>query len=174
MARQHGLTSDVVRHLTSSRELADYFEAVVGSGAPGTVAAEWVRGPVLADARVHGGRLRVPAAALAALIGLARNGTLTRPAAKTVFRRLADGATDPRAVAEREGLVRVDDRAALTAWVDAIIEAHPHEVARLRAGERRLMDFFVGRVLAISGGRADPIEARRVIADRSARGWGQL
>jgi Asp-tRNA(Asn)/Glu-tRNA(Gln) amidotransferase B subunit len=63
-------------------------------------------------------------------------------------------------------------RADIAAWIDVVFEAHPHEVARLRAGEHRLVDFFVGRVLAISGGRADPIDARRMIAERSASAWG--
>jgi Asp-tRNA(Asn)/Glu-tRNA(Gln) amidotransferase B subunit len=63
------------------------------------------------------------------------------------------------------------DPVALSAWIDAVFEAHPHEVARLRAGEQRLMDFFVGRVLVISGGRADPVDTRRMIAERSSAGW---
>lgn len=60
----------------------------------------------------------------------------------------------------------------MAAWIDVVFEAHPHEVARLHAGEHRLVDFFVGRVLAISGRRADPLEARRMIAERSASAWG--
>ncbi len=173
LADQYDLVPALAHQLTSSRELADYFETVVASGASGVVAAEWVRGALLADAHQHGGTLRVPAPTLAALIALVQDGTLTRPAAMTVFRRLAEGATDPHAVAEQEGLVRVGDREALTAWVDVIFAAHPAEVARLRSGERRLTDFFVGRVLAISGGRADPLGVRRIIAERSAREWGQ-
>ncbi|MDH3571579.1 MAG: hypothetical protein OER89_15515 [Gemmatimonadota bacterium] len=65
------------------------------------------------------------------------------------------------------------DPTALSAWIDAVFEAHPHEVARLRAGEQRPMDFVVGRVLMISGGRADPVATRRMIAGRLSPTWGE-
>jgi Asp-tRNA(Asn)/Glu-tRNA(Gln) amidotransferase B subunit len=61
----------------------------------------------------------------------------------------------------------------VSAWIDVVFEAHPHEVVRLRSGDRRLIDFFVGRVLAISGGRADPVDTRRMIAERSSAAWGE-
>jgi len=65
------------------------------------------------------------------------------------------------------------DPAALAAWIDAVFEAHPHEVARLRSGDQRPLDFVVGRVLMISGGRADPVATRRMIAERLSPTWGE-
>src|SRR5205807_2325005 len=97
--------------LTADRAVADYYEAVVhaGSGADAKVAANWVMTEVLADAKDHGDGLRVPAGALANLIGLVRGGTLSHQAAKRVFGEVADHGGEPRNVAEALGLIQVAD-----------------------------------------------------------------
>src|SRR5205807_44208 len=85
---------------TADRTVADYYEAVVhaGSGADAKVAANWVMTEVLADAKAHGDGLRVPAGALANLIGLVRGGTLSHQAAKRVFGEVAGHGGEPRNV----------------------------------------------------------------------------
>jgi Asp-tRNA(Asn)/Glu-tRNA(Gln) amidotransferase B subunit len=59
-------------------------------------------------------------------------------------------------VAERLGVIQVRDEGALAGWVDDVIAAHPDEVTRYRAGEGKLMGFFVGQVMKRSQGKADP------------------
>ena len=73
---------------------------------------------------------------------------------------------EPRAVAERLGLLQVRDADSLAAWVDAVVAAHPAEVARYRGGETKLMGFFVGQVMKRSGGKADPKGVQPVLQER--------
>jgi aspartyl-tRNA(Asn)/glutamyl-tRNA(Gln) amidotransferase subunit B len=155
--------------ITSEAGLAHYFEAVVGTGADPKVAANWVMGDVMTTYN-ETGAFPVTAERLAQLIGLVRDGTVSHQAAKRVYGELARSPKDePRAAAERLGLVQVSDQAALSSWVDEVIVAHPAEVARFRDGEDKLMGFFVGQVMKRSKGKADPKGVQPVLAERLKR-----
>ena len=70
-------------------------------------------------------------------------------------------------VAER-GLAQVSDEAALEAEVDAVIAAHPAEVAAYRGGKQGLMGFFVGQVMKRTGGQANPQLVNRLLREKLA------
>jgi aspartyl-tRNA(Asn)/glutamyl-tRNA(Gln) amidotransferase subunit B len=151
--------------LAAERPLADYFEAVVAAGAEPKAAANWVMGEGLSSYNAAG-RFDVLPSQLARLIGLVRDGVVSRQAAKRVYAELESSGDDPRAVAERLGLLQVGDTDALGRWVDEVIAAHPAEAARYRGGETKLMGFFVGQVMKRSGGKADPKAVQPVLQQR--------
>ena len=158
--------------LTADRSVADYYEAVVRAGAEAKTAANWVMTEVLADAKDHGDALRVPAGALANLIGLVRGGTLSHQAAKRVFGEVAEHGGEPRNVAEALGVVQVADTGVLAGWVSEVLAAHPAEVARYKNGETKLQPFFVGQVMKVSRGKADPKLVQRVLEEKLATAGG--
>jgi len=84
------------------------------------------------------------------------DGTLSHQAAKKVYVEMTTSGQEAAAVADRLGLVQVRDEAALGAWVDAVLAAHPTEVARYRAGETKMLGFLTGQVMKASRGKADP------------------
>jgi len=153
---QYGLPRQDAAVLTHTRAVADYYEGVVHAGADPKPAANWVMGEALADAKDHGEALRVPAGSLAELIALVKGGTLSHQAAKKVYAEVAAKGGDPRVVAEALGLIQVVDAGALATWVDQVLAASPAEVARFKAGEAKLLAFFVGQVMKASKGKADP------------------
>ncbi len=153
------------RVITSEVPLAEYFEAVVGTGVEAKTAANWVMGDVMTSFN-QTGQFPVSPARLAALVGLVRDGVVSHQAAKRVYAELGDSQDEPRAVAERLGLVQVSDQDALGRWVDEVLAAHPGEVARFRAGEAKLMGFFVGQVMKKSQGKADPKGVQPVLAEK--------
>jgi aspartyl-tRNA(Asn)/glutamyl-tRNA(Gln) amidotransferase subunit B len=140
--------------LTAERPIADYFEAVVAAGAEPKAAADWVLETAIAGWNGTGA-FTVAAARCAALLALVKDGTISKQAAKQVWSELEQGTDAPKAVAERLGLVQVRDAGALAGWVDEVIAACPGEVARYRAGEAKLIGFFVGQVMKKSQGKAD-------------------
>jgi len=154
--------------LTADRAVADYYEAVVhaGSGADAKVAANWVMTEVLADAKDHGDGLRVQPGALANLIGLVRGSTLSHQAAKRVFSEVAEHGGEPRNVAEALGLIQVADTGVVAGWVSEVLGAQPAEVERYHKGETKLLQFFVGQVMKVSRGKADPKLAQRVLEEK--------
>jgi aspartyl-tRNA(Asn)/glutamyl-tRNA(Gln) amidotransferase subunit B len=163
---QYGLPQQDAAVLTAGRGVADYYEGVVHAGAEAKAAANWVMGEVLADAKDHAEALRVPAASLAQLIGLVKGGTLSHQAAKRVFGELANRGGDPRTIAEALGVIQVADSNVVAGWVAEVLGAHPTEAARYKTGETKLMAFFVGQVMKVSKGKADPKLAQRVLEER--------
>ncbi|HEX2188483.1 MAG TPA: Asp-tRNA(Asn)/Glu-tRNA(Gln) amidotransferase subunit GatB [Longimicrobiaceae bacterium] len=166
--RDHGLDPKHAEAVTATRELADYYEAVARRTDP-REAAVWVLGDFLAAVNTAGcdlDRFPVRPADLAELIELLAAGILTRPAAKRVLARMAETGKPPAQVVGEEGLHRTGDATELEGWADEAVRGHPEEAARWRAGETRLLDFFVGEVVRLSGGRADPHEARAAVTAR--------
>jgi len=152
----YGLPAYDARVLTGEVELAEYYESVVGAGVEPKTAANWVMGDVMTTFN-QTGAFPVDAGRLAGLVRLVREGVVSHQAAKRVYTELAERPGDePKAVAERLGLVQVSDAGALGGWVDEVLAAHPAEVARYRGGETKLMGFFVGQVMKRSQGKADP------------------
>jgi len=162
----HALSATDARVITAEARLAHYFESVVDAGADPKTAANWVMGEVMTTYN-ESGSFPVSARRLAELIGLVREGVLSRQAAKRVYSELAQSSEqDPRAAAARLGLVQVSDQGALSGWVDEVIAAHPGEVARFRSGEAKLMAFFVGQVMKRSQGKADPKGVQPVLTEK--------
>jgi aspartyl-tRNA(Asn)/glutamyl-tRNA(Gln) amidotransferase subunit B len=154
------------RVLTGDAALADYYEAVVATGVEPKVTANWVMGDVMTSYN-ETGAFPVEAPRLAVLIGLVRQGVVSHQAAKRVYAELARSPREePRAAAERLGLLQVSDQGALAGWVDDVLSEHPAEVARYRGGETKLMGFFVGQVMKRSRGKADPKGVQPVLQEK--------
>ena len=137
-----------------------------GAGVEPKTAANWVMGDVMTTFN-ETGAFPVEAGRLAGLVTLVRDGVVSHQAAKRVYTELAQRPGDePKAVAERLGLVQVSDQGALAGWVDEVLAAHPAEVARYRGGETKLMGFFVGQVMKRSKGKADPKGVQPVLQEK--------
>jgi aspartyl-tRNA(Asn)/glutamyl-tRNA(Gln) amidotransferase subunit B len=154
--------------LASERVIADYFESVVQAGAPPKPAAHWVMHEAMTGYNASG-RFSVPSADLAGLIALVEQGILSHQASKKVYAELVAASGDPRAVAERLGLVQVRDEGELARWVAEVLAAHPKEVERYRGGETKLLAFFTGQVMKRSQGKADPKGVQPVLQKQLAR-----
>jgi aspartyl-tRNA(Asn)/glutamyl-tRNA(Gln) amidotransferase subunit B len=161
----HGLSAYDAAVLTSERVIADYFELVVEAGADPKAAANWILGEGMTGYNELG-RFSVEPANLAALIALVRDAIVSHQAAKKVYLDMASTGGQPRAVAERLGLLQVRDEAALVRWVDEVLAANPREVERFRAGETKLLGFLTGQVMKASQGKADPKGVQPVLLRR--------
>jgi aspartyl-tRNA(Asn)/glutamyl-tRNA(Gln) amidotransferase subunit B len=166
---EHGLSTKHAELLTATRPLADYYEEVVRSGVESQEAANWVMGDVLAAVNASACAIEefpVRPAALAELLAVLSAETITRPVARQVFARMARTGKGARAIVEEEGLAQVRDDDALARWVDEVVAASPGEVERFRGGDAKLMGFFVGKVMKLSGGKADPKQVNAMLRER--------
>jgi aspartyl-tRNA(Asn)/glutamyl-tRNA(Gln) amidotransferase subunit B len=166
-----GLTRPHAEQLTASREIADYYEQVVGAGAQPADAASWVMGEVLASAntgRVSLSAFPVRPTALAGLLELQRSGEISRPIARQVFATMIVSGRLAAEIVAEEGLAQVRDLSALEAWVDEVLDGNADAIARFRGGEAKLMGFFVGQVMKLSGGSADPKEVSMLLRKKLA------
>ncbi|MGQ0538323.1 MAG: Asp-tRNA(Asn)/Glu-tRNA(Gln) amidotransferase subunit GatB [Gemmatimonadaceae bacterium] len=156
--------------LTSSRALADYYEAVLAAHNDARAAATWVVGDVLAalkDAAVGIAEFPVRPEALAELVALVGSGRVSRNAAKQIFAIMRTTRDSALKIAEREVLVQVSDDAVLAQWIDEVWSEHADEAHRFAAGDKKLLGVLVGLVMKKSGGRADPRRVNQMLASRS-------
>jgi aspartyl-tRNA(Asn)/glutamyl-tRNA(Gln) amidotransferase subunit B len=165
--------------LVGSAGLADYAEAAVAAGAPGSGrdVTNWVTGDLLGFMKESGaapGDLALAPAGLAELVRLVGDGTLSRPLAKEVLAAALTGAGggSPAAIVAERGLAQVSDEGELTAVVRAVLDAHPAEVQRYRGGEdkdrKKLRGFFMGKVMAETKGRGNPQVFNRLLDEALA------
>lgn len=155
--------------LTASPRVAEYYESVARAHGDAKAAANWVMGEVLAQLKSAGqdiSTFRVRPADLAQLLDLVSGGVVSHTAAKQVFLRMVATGDPPAQLAEREGLIRVDDDAQLAAWLDEVIADLPAEAERYRKGESRLQGVLIGAAMKKSKGRADPKKLNQLLAAR--------
>ncbi len=157
--------------LTAARDVADYFEAVAAAAGDGKASANWVMGEVLAALNASGGAIGgfpVGATRLGSLIALVKGGAVSSTAAKAIFQTMLTDGAEPKAIADRDGLLQVGDDGALEAWIAEVWAEHPDEAARFAAGEKKLQGVLVGLVMKKSKGRADPKKVNQLLGARSA------
>ncbi|MBW3554169.1 MAG: Asp-tRNA(Asn)/Glu-tRNA(Gln) amidotransferase subunit GatB [Gemmatimonadetes bacterium] len=155
--------------LTSSRDLADYFEATAAAAGDPKAASNWIMTDVLSwlnERDAPGGHFPVSPEALAELIAVVGEGALSRGMGRRVLDRMAETGRPAREIVEAEGLTQVSDSVRLGRWVEEVIAAHPDQARRFREGEEKLMGFFIGQVMQKSGGRADPRKLADVLRER--------
>ncbi|MEO6525611.1 MAG: Asp-tRNA(Asn)/Glu-tRNA(Gln) amidotransferase subunit GatB [Gemmatimonadaceae bacterium] len=158
-----------VEVLTSNPRIADYYESVARSHGDPKAAANWVMGEVLATLKTSGddiARFRVRPADLASLLNLVKDGVVSHTAAKQIFARMLATGDPPAQIAERDGLVKVDDDGQLAAWLDEVIAENPAEAERYRNGEKKLQGVLIGAVMKKSKGRADPKKLNQLLTSR--------
>jgi aspartyl-tRNA(Asn)/glutamyl-tRNA(Gln) amidotransferase subunit B len=147
------------RILTQSVELGRYFEAVAAACRNAKAASNWIMGELTRKMNEEGidiTAVPLEAARLAGLIQLVDSGTISGPIAKDVFEKMyASGRTAADIVAA-EGLARIDDEVAVTAAIQAVLDAHPGPVAQYRAGKQQTFGFLVGQVMKAMKGKANP------------------
>jgi aspartyl-tRNA(Asn)/glutamyl-tRNA(Gln) amidotransferase subunit B len=153
--------------LTSSRELADYYEAMLAEKVDAKLAANWVMGDLAALMNKEGLDITqspVSAQQLAQLIARISDNTLSGTLAKKVFEYLWNGDGESvDAIIEAKGLKQISDSGALEQIIDDIMAANPQQVEQFRAGKDKLMGFFVGQAMKASKGQANPAQLNELL-----------
>ena len=93
---------------------------------------------------------------LSKLINLIKDGIISGKIAKTVFELMASGDKDPQKIVKEKGLEQESDPKALESLIDKVITENPDKVKDYKSGKEKLFGFFVGQVMKVSGGKANP------------------
>ena len=154
----YGLSREAADKLTSTKQVADFFEEVAEAFDPG-LAATWVADELLGELNyrdMHVTDVEGRLDEVTRLVELVATDEITaKNARETVLRGMLDGGEDPDTIVEREGLGKTGDDEVADAVRDAI-EANPDAVADFHAGEDGALNFLVGQVMQSTGGSADP------------------
>ncbi len=158
--------------LTEEKPVADYFEAVVKAGADAKQASNWVMGDVLRvlkEEKIEISAFPVKPEALAEMIQLITDGTISSKLAKTVFEEMRKTQKSAKQIVEEKGLVQITDTGAIERVVDEVLAANPKEVERYRQGEEKLIGFFVGQVMRATRGKANPQMVNQLLRQKLSR-----
>ncbi len=157
---------------TSSRDLADYYEASATASEP-KLAANWVSGELLGALNKHGIEITdspVSAQMLAGMIIRIQDNTISGKIAKEVFAAMWDGEGDADAVIENEkrGLKQITDSGAIESIIEEIMANNPNQLEQYRAGKDKLFGFFVGQVMKATQGKANPAQVNELLKKKLA------
>ncbi|HEY5513590.1 MAG TPA: Asp-tRNA(Asn)/Glu-tRNA(Gln) amidotransferase subunit GatB [Geomonas sp.] len=158
-AAELGLPEYDAEVLAASQELAHYFEATVALFPQPKTVSNWVMGEVTRALNEDGKGIAdspVPPALLADLLKLIEAGTISVKIAKTVFDEMYRTGKEPAAIVAEKGLVQVSDTGAIVAIIDEVLQKEAGQLAEYRSGKEKLFGFFVGQVMRISKGKANP------------------
>jgi aspartyl-tRNA(Asn)/glutamyl-tRNA(Gln) amidotransferase subunit B len=148
--------------LVAERETAAYFEAVVSSNGKShdpKLAANWVTGTLFGALNRDGIGIEaapIDAAKLGGLIDLLEAGTISGRIAKDVFDTMWETGKDAAAVVEEKGLKQISDTGAIEAIIDEIVAGNAGQVEQFKAGNEKILGWFVGQVMKASQGKANP------------------
>jgi len=153
--------------LTAARELADYYETVVAAaGGQGKLAANWVMVELTGALNRDGLEIvqsPVGAAQLGGLLLRIHDGTLSGKLAKQVFEAMWNGAGDADSVIESRGLQQISDSSAIEGIIDEVLAGSPKQIEQYRAGQTRLLGYFVGQVMKATQGKANPGQVNELL-----------
>jgi aspartyl-tRNA(Asn)/glutamyl-tRNA(Gln) amidotransferase subunit B len=156
---EYGIPAYDAGVLTQSAQLADYFEATARAANNPKAASNWIMGELLRTLKERSQEISdvpIPPAALAALIALIDNGTISTAIAKGVFAKMYDSGRSADDIVREEGLAQNSDEGALSAIVTEVLSANEETAAQYRAGKKQTFGFLVGQVMKKSGGKANP------------------
>ncbi len=167
--RELSLAPGDAASLTESRALAELFEAAAAAHGDARAVANWILRDVLralAERELELEDSALSPEALAALLRLVDDGVTTVKSARELLPELVERGGDPAALVRERGLEALSDAGALEAAVDEVLSAHAADAERFRAGEKKVLNFLMGKVMGRTQGKADPAAVRALLARR--------
>lgn len=156
--------------ITSDKEMATYFEAMLAYGAAPKTAVTWLTSELLGRLNKAGFSIEttpVDAKTLGTLVSKISDGTISGSGAKEILDFMMENQSrDIDALIEKLGLAQVSDDGAILAIIDAILAANPDKVEQYKSGKDKLFGFFVGETMKASKGSANPAKVNELLKQR--------
>ncbi len=155
--------------LTSSKDLANYFEACVARFPQPKKVSNWIMVELLKllnrdDRDLH--KCPVTPEALADLLQMIEDGLISGKIAKSVFEEMHATGKTPDKIVEEKGLKQVTDEDEIGKVIDNVLADHPSEIDEYRAGKEKLLGFFIGQVMKRTRGKANPKMVNEILKER--------
>jgi aspartyl-tRNA(Asn)/glutamyl-tRNA(Gln) amidotransferase subunit B len=166
LVREYALPAAEAAMLVSQREMASYFERLVAAGVEPRLAGNWLLGEV--SAALNKGEIDiadapVSSASLAGMLKRIVDGTISGKLAKQVFEAMWAGEGDADAIIDARGLRQISDTGAIEKIVADVLAANAAIVAEYKAGKDKAFQSLVGKAMAASRGKANPIEVNAAL-----------
>jgi glutaminyl-tRNA synthetase len=147
--------------------LATFFDAAIAVHLRADSVAKWLVNDLLGLLKNKGiDALPFKGEDFGRLVALVDKGRITQLSARTLLAHMVEHGGNPEALVGELGLEKLDDQAAISAAVGRVLESHAAEVARYRAGEKKLLGVLIGAAMRETQGVADAASVRKMLSDR--------
>ena len=156
--KEHNLSAYEANILVSEKEISDYYEEVI-KGCDKKLAINWIIGDlfaVLNKKNLSISQSPVSARNLSSLIKMITSGKISGKIAKDVFEKMQDKNKNPQQTVEKEGLIQQSDPKKLEKIIAEVLSKNQDKVAQYKSGKGKLFGYFVGEVMKVSKGKANP------------------
>jgi glutaminyl-tRNA synthetase len=92
--------------------------------------------------------------------------TISNKIAKQVFEEMVKSGESPVKIVEDKGLIQISDPEVIGTIIDEVIAKNPDNVEKFKAGNNKLLGFFVGQTLKATGGKANPQVVNQLVAQK--------
>lgn len=169
LENEYGLSDYDAGIITSSRAMAEYFDAVITEGADAKLAANWIMGDLAKNLNEDGldiAKSPVDAKRLGQMIKLIMKDTISGKIAKKVFKEMWTSSDDPEKIVKDKGLVQITDTKAIEGIVDEVIANNQKAVDDYKGGNKKAIGALVGQVMKASKGKANPQLVNKLLAEK--------
>ncbi|WP_017795914.1 Asp-tRNA(Asn)/Glu-tRNA(Gln) amidotransferase subunit GatB [Oceanobacillus kimchii] len=163
-----GLSAYDANVLTASKQMSDFFEEATAQGADMKQVSNWLMGEVSAYMNKHYkelDELAITPEALAKMINLIEDGTISSKIAKKVFAELVENGGDPQKIVEEKGLVQISDPEQLKQIVNDILDENEQSIIDFKNGKNKAKGFLVGQIMKATKGQANPPLVNKILAE---------
>jgi aspartyl-tRNA(Asn)/glutamyl-tRNA(Gln) amidotransferase subunit B len=165
MVDELGLTPQAAAVLTGHPQISSFYDATVLLYAEPVKAANFIQSEVLRDVRVSGLSADIPVSPnqVAELLRLVDKGTISGKQAKDVYARMRATHARPEEIVRERGMSVISDEGALEAMAHKLVAENPKQAESYRAGKANILGFFVGQMMKLTGGSAEPAVVNKVL-----------
>ena len=167
---EYGLPEDNAYVLAEEKELSDYFKEAVSHTPHYRPVSNWMVSYMRGDMNERGisiGEYPVRPPRLAELVNAIEEGKVSHTAGQKLMALLTETpGADLMELAESNGLVLTQDASSISGWVDEVLIRNKSKVEEFKKGKKGLLGMFVGEVMKLSGGSADPREVNKVLMEK--------
>ena len=167
--KEYGLSDYDAYNLTDNKGIALFYEALIQHTSNYKAAANWMMGDVKSYLNEFGYEIHefpITVERLAALITIIDEGKVSNSvASQRIFPELLKSELSPLAIAEQLNLIQDSSEDTLKGFILQVFEENQAEVERYRNGEKQLTGFFMGKLMKVSNGKADPKIANKLLRE---------
>jgi len=157
--RDYGIPEYDAEVLTTSKPLANYYEACLRVYNKPKGVSNWIMSELLRELKRDEREIEdcpVSAPHLAEMLKMIDDGIISGKIAKSVFEEMYRSGKRAEEIVKEKGWVQVTDSSEIERIVEQVLSANPREVDAYRKGKEKLFGFFVGQVMKATQGKASP------------------
>ena len=155
--------------LTTSRNIADYYEKSVSLYPEPKEISNWIMGELLRQLKIDGRKIDaspIKPEDLIALLKLIKEGILSAKMAKTVFEEMYQSSKSATEIVAQKGLAQITDSSTIENLVNEILKVNKDQVEQYKNGKEKVFGFLVGQIMKQSKGQADPALVNKLLKDK--------